>query len=686
MVLDMKKRNIALVIAIAIIIAIIPGARGIGTTYTIDPNGNGDYTRLEQVRTLLGPGDTVYVMPGDYTSTAVQFENSGTASNPIKIIGVSDQYGNKPILRGAVNTASSLVQIHANNYIFDNFNVYGNVDVPGNSTATRRGIQIAGDNVIIRRCQVHHCQWGIMSSDEKSGDITIEFSEIYANGQGEGQHNLYMATDEVRNPGSIMTIRFNYIHGSGRGVGFKSRAERNHVYYNVFEDNYNTAMDLLGPDFGSVGTSEEEIAANEGYTVAELRKLDANYGENYVREDSEVVGNLIISNHAGAYARIGGDGGSGSVERAGTTFGRVRFVNNTVIYKNKVFNPIEPYNQLPYNGVRLTHGMGSLEYYNNLIYSLNGGDHALFRPNPFSADNSDAEANNDDKTNLRWQTQNSDGMYYGTNNYFENRSGASVPVGISLNLADTIMGGLPGFVDAASRDFFLAENSPLVAKGTGGTVHTWSGANEALYYSNKGSLVTDRSFPNALVVPQYLPVDITALRALTEQSDLSELMVPRGETGSNVSIGAYPPKSKLANYELESDEYTVDDGFVSGVSEKTAVSGFLSNFSVDGGRTLKLVNSTDTQITNGNVKTGDKIQVLDNLTVEKEYIICVKGDLLGTGLVQLGSAAKLMAAINNNDTLSEAETLAADVDSDGNLDADDVNMIIDYLSGKISQL
>ena len=45
-----------------------------------------------------------------------------------------------------------------------------------------------------------------MASDLYSGNLTIEYSEVYSNGYAEGEHNIYIASDRVRVPNSVTTI------------------------------------------------------------------------------------------------------------------------------------------------------------------------------------------------------------------------------------------------------------------------------------------------------------------------------------------------------------------------------------------------------------------------------------------------------------------------------------------------
>ena len=684
----MKKlaSKIAIMAVLVLVITFVPvfNAKSAGTVYEVGPGKQ--YAELTHVIGALNPGDTVrvYYRENAYYGT-VELTRSGNAANPITIMGISDAQGRKPVLRGSDTTNINILVMRASYYIIDNLEIYGNQGI--SSSVTMRGIYNVGHKNIIRRCIVHHAGQGIISADQGSGSLTVEFTEVYSNGAGAADHNMYLASDQARYPDSVITVRFCYSHDANYSIGLKTRARRNNIYYNVFENNPATAMDLLGPDFGD-GFNPEPPPGHydenyEGQTKQELRKIDPTYGEDYFREDSDVVGNLIIMNHAGNVARIGGDGGSGSNERSGTSFGRMRFVNNTIVYNTS---------GSPYRGIRLTHGMGSVDYHNNILYSTGSGSHWPFNPNRYTSNNSPTVISSD----LRWLCGDSDGQYYGTNNYIKNFVNANMPAGISrgtdsyfsqsnTGVSSSSIIDDPGFNTASLADgYFLNDDSPLVDAGTTSTVKTWD---DYIYFSNVGgNLVTDNKFPNPLLLPEYLPIDVATLRALDQDSDLTKAIVARGENASNISIGAYPPISRNMNFSLTSLDYSVGDIYITNVAEVTPVSGFLSKFAINTGFTLELVDDGGAAVNSGYVKTGYAIKVMKDFVEMGSFTICVKGDVLSTGIVMLGSAAKVMAHVGGEQVLNPAQMIAADVNNDGNVDIQDVQKLLDYNTGLVTVL
>src|SRR6185437_270954 len=183
---------------------------------------------------------------------------------------------------------------------------------------------------------VHGCPGhGILGADDDSGSLTLEYVEVYDAGSGEMKHPIYMSSDPHAHPGAVFRMRHCYVHDGHGGNAVKSRAGRNEIYYNWIEGATYDELGLYGP--------EDSDTAN-------------------VRADSDVVGNVIRKTHDGWYvARLGGDG-------SGQSWGRYRFVNNTVL-----LSPASA-------GVfRITFGIDSLELYNNVFYRVGGGGLLLMK-------------------------------------------------------------------------------------------------------------------------------------------------------------------------------------------------------------------------------------------------------------------------------------------------------------------
>lgn len=356
-------------------------------TYKVGPKEK--YTRLRDVRELLKPGDIVDVM-GDATYDGdIGIYVSGTPDKKIVLRGVRVN-GKRPILKGG----STTIEINGNHFIVEGFEI---------TEGTNRCFFHHGHDITLRDTVIHDCPGhGLLGADEDSGSLTMEYVEVYGCGAGERQHQIYMATDERSYPGSVFRMQHCYVHSAKGGNNVKSRAERNEIYFNWIEGGYYHELELIGPD------GEDE-------------KL--------VREDGDVVGNVLLKTGDGYVARLGGDG-------TASTSGRYRFVNNTIV-------------TLGHRAVfRMFERVESLEASNNVFFR--SGDDA-----PWIVREEEA----------KWVNGRS---VKGSNNWVEEGS-THVPD----EWEGTITGKDPGFLGLDKPDLRPKAGGPLVDAGTDKTV--WLG-------------------------------------------------------------------------------------------------------------------------------------------------------------------------------------------------------------------
>ena len=370
------------------------------------------FASLNAVQTIVKPGDVVQVY-GDATYPGnVWFKVHGKADNPIIIRGIAVN-GKRPVLSGGEVGSGGLdgwtVLFAGDFYTFEGFDV---------TAGAKYCIINKAHGTTIRDSVIHDCpNHGILGTDSESGSLTIEYCEVHHCGSGEGKHQLYIATDETAHPKSVFRLQHCYIHDGLGGNNVKTRAERNEIYFNWIEGAAFHELDLIGPD------GQEE---------------------NLAREDSDVVGNVIIKKSKWQLARIGGDG-------TGSTFGRYRFVNNTFIMSD-----------LSLIGIRLQYELESLELHNNVFYRPGGLDTTFIkRSDPFGPDP----------------------VVSGTNNWIGDNF-LEIPNGI----IQPIRGNAPGFADINTFDFRPIDSSPLVDQG-----------------ASLKSLSGPYPFPNPLEDPLYLP-------------------------------------------------------------------------------------------------------------------------------------------------------------------------------------
>jgi hypothetical protein len=379
------------------------------TTYEVGPGK--PHPNLQSVAPLLGPGDVVLVDGGATYPGGVVLDNAGTAAAPIVVRGVPVG-GTRPRVSGGTNT----IEVRANHYVLEG------LDITGGSF---RCLYHHAHNVVARDLVIHGCAaHGLLGADDDSGSLVLEYSEIYDCGGGTQNHCIYMATDEVTYPGSVFRMQHNYIHGTNGGNAVKSRAQRNEIYFNWIEGALYHELELIGPDPAG------------GNAIPG------------VREDSDVVGNVLRKVNTFSVTRFGGDG-------TGASEGRYRFAFNTVLTQPgggavfRLFDPLE-----------------SVEMHGNVFHGAGGAAVNMLR---------EVEAD--------WVA----GRVVGGDRNWVTAGSQNVPP----EWTGTITGADPGFANAAALDLRPAASAPIRDAGPAGTT------------SPPGHAFPSPLFPPALTPPQH---------------------------------------------------------------------------------------------------------------------------------------------------------------------------------------
>ncbi|MCC6644972.1 MAG: hypothetical protein IT374_05295 [Polyangiaceae bacterium] len=254
----------------------------LAATYQVGPSRA--HKTLQAVASLLSPGDVVE-LDGDATyAGGVVFDVPGAAAAKITIRGVRVN-GKRPVISGATNT----VEAQGDHYVFEGLELTG---------GSFRCFYHHADDITLQDSVIHDCpKHGLLGADEDSGSLLLQYVEVYGCGSGTQNHQIYMATDETAHPGSVFRMQSCYVHDATGGNNVKSRAERNEIYGNWIEGALYHELELIGPD-----GQDPSLA----------------------REDSDVVGNVLVKTNDFAVVRFGGDG-------TGETGGRYRFAYNTVV-------------------------------------------------------------------------------------------------------------------------------------------------------------------------------------------------------------------------------------------------------------------------------------------------------------------------------------------------------------------
>lgn len=405
----MARRSPSLALALVIGLSASSAA---AATYEVGPGK--PYATIQDTLGLLAPGDVVEVQgnqtyPGDLWFRP---EQSGTANAPVTVRGIPVD-GKRPVIQG-VGTEQwhdMIVFFNASYFVFEGF------EIVGDTNPDHFGLVHKADHVTLRDMVVHGVTGqGLLGTDSESGSLTLERSEFWGNGDGLYNHQIYMATDETMYPGSVFRMQYCYVHDGAGGNNVKSRAERNEIYSNWIEGAFYHELDLIGPDGQDPGLA---------------------------REDSDVVGNVLVKHSEWRIARIGGDG-------TGNTAGRYRFVNNTIV--------LGPTSDV---AIGMQQTVESLEMHNNVVVRAGAAGGELWDHN---------------------EPEGAAPLFFGSHNWIQDGITA-----VPSSFTDTQAGADPGFLDPAGYDFRPAEGSALVDLGT------------------ESTSIASPAFANPLPLPAFVP-------------------------------------------------------------------------------------------------------------------------------------------------------------------------------------
>ncbi len=313
-------------------------------TYLVGPTR--PFKTLQAVMNNLKPGDIVE-LDGDVSYPSLIFTASGTVSKPIIVRGRIVN-GKRPVIQGyaAASGFAGVKFVGSDHVVFDNLEITNGADA--NKTQTTACVFNEADDVTLRRVRVRDCpNHGILGADTDSGSLTLEEVEVTTSGcdvtlsmtcNGTSlKHPIYVATDPGTHPGAMLRIVNSYLHGNNAGENIKTRAERVQIVNNWLETTASQYRNL-----GLYGYQE--------YTAG----VDAPV----IHHD--IVGNVIVERGSSSAVRAGGDG-------TGSTRGRTRFVNNTIVLDSSFGAQAKPV-------IRLDGDLESLELHNNLVAVVAGNE------------------------------------------------------------------------------------------------------------------------------------------------------------------------------------------------------------------------------------------------------------------------------------------------------------------------
>lgn len=88
-----------------------------------------------------------------------------------------------------------------------------------------------------------------------------------------------------------------------------------------------------------------------------------------------------------------------------------------------------------------------------------------------------------------------------------------------------------------------------------------------------------------------------------------------------------------------------------------------------------------TNLAGDKIKTGTIVEVVENGQVKNSYVLVVKGDTLGRGIVDISNIIHIVDVVLGSESLSDIYSLASDLNNDDNLDITDIIRLIDKILG-----
>ena len=396
------KAGLKRTLGLATVLAIALGLPALADAKTWQVGPKRDHRQLVDVAGEVQPGDVIEV-DGDATYAAIELKASGTKAAPILWKGLRGKSGARPVLRGGDVTV----------LFKGDYNTLAGFEITGGDEVC---VFNKAHGTIVRDARIHGCRkHGVLGADDEAGSLTLSYVEVCdSGGERKGEklkHPIYIATDEKKHPDAVFRLEHSWVHGNNGGNSVKSRARRTELYYNWLEGAQYYEAELIGPEDKT--------------------------GRGGLREDSDVVGNVIVATSDAYAVRLGGDG-------AGASEGRVRFVNNTFIL-GKASRGV----------LRLHDFLESIEMYNNVfVHTGAWGSQEFLR---------DME--------VTWV---SGRKIRGANN-FTSHDPKKIP-NFPRELLDTRYGADACFEDVAALDLRPKDGSPLADAGTDETTSEWSPA------------------------------------------------------------------------------------------------------------------------------------------------------------------------------------------------------------------
>jgi len=216
--------NLPCKLVISIFLVSLLGVSAGATTYYVSPSGNDDNDGLDSttawlsidngdLKGLLGPGDTVNILPGTYIpSNSIQLQTHATGALPI----VYRRYGTGSVVIDANNESIDILRVEGYHAIIDGLELTNTKDP---------AIELNADSCIITQCNIHDVdKVGITVT----GSYNLMIRNVIAN----------TGDDGIENDGDYNNTYHNTVYYSGdRGIHYKGGVSTGRIFNNISAGN-----------------------------------------------------------------------------------------------------------------------------------------------------------------------------------------------------------------------------------------------------------------------------------------------------------------------------------------------------------------------------------------------------------------------------------------------------------------
>jgi hypothetical protein len=250
---------------------------------TLTVGSGQQFTTIAGAVAAAGSGDTIDVQAGTYNDDFLTIEQSLTLQAVGgEVVMTEDQ--SPPNGKALITEGQPGVSVTINGF-----------DISGAAVGDSNGaaIRYEGGSLTLSNDYLHNNQEGLLGAADQNGSISIDHSEIAANGDGSGStHNLYIGAINQ------FSLTNSYVHDAVVGHEVKSRAANNTISNDrIFDNNSSASYSIDLPNGGNATITGNQIEQGPNtqnpYIVAYGEEGDSNGGS------ASIDSNTVVNDDGG---------------------------------------------------------------------------------------------------------------------------------------------------------------------------------------------------------------------------------------------------------------------------------------------------------------------------------------------------------------------------------------------------